>query len=137
MLPALLFINVAISGCQGDWFKTKVKILNKEVFVNYGIDGAEAFQTLVDKKRKLTKDQFEKESLGMFCVKSKAYSDTEKAIDEFCENYQVCEYVVDSDELARFKAKMRLMTKKANEAIRKNRKIANEECIGIGCNLTE
>jgi len=136
MLLIVSFISIGISACQGDWFKTKVKILNKEVIVNYGIDGAEAFQTLVDKKRKLTKEQFDKESLGMFCVTDKAYSDTEKAIDEFCENYDVCEYLVDSEEYKKFKARMKIMLKKAKDA-KDKKKIASEECIGIDCHLVE
>lgn len=93
MLYIVLFISTA-SCSSGDWFKTKVKVFDKEVCVPLGVDGGFCSRTLSNKTRKMTQTEMAAWLPGKFCTDSRGFTDTEAAIDEFCENYGVCDYVV-------------------------------------------
>lgn len=97
-----LFISTAISltGCSflpKDIWKEKAKVFNKEACVNLGENGWRCQQTLQVKPRNMTPTEGAAWSFGKVCMDTRAFTDTENVIDELCENYIACDYVVRED----------------------------------------
>jgi hypothetical protein len=106
-----LLTAIALSGCG------HVTIYDKEVCGDLGEYGAHCAHTLVDKKRDISKANWDQMRVGYLCMDSMAYNDTETSIDQFCATSKLCDYKT-REQIAQVKARMRPVVKKALRARR-------------------
>jgi hypothetical protein len=69
------------------------KVYDKEVCGDLGDYGAHCNHTLVDKPRDIPKAQWDRERVGMLCLTSEGFNDTETVIDQFCQDNPRCDFV--------------------------------------------
>lgn len=89
-----LFVCVALllTSCSN------LEIKDGEWCADRGITGATCFHDLDTSKpkRRLTKEQWDKERFGMVCAKPQVFADKKSAIETFCQNANICTYEVKS-----------------------------------------
>ena len=84
---AVLAICSVLTGCD------TVTIQDVEVCGDLGQFGAHCAMTLTDGQRDIPKKAWDKERLGMLCLTSQSFNDTETVIDQFCAAYPgTCSY---------------------------------------------
>lgn len=69
-----------------------ITVKNTEVCGDLGSLGAHCANTLNDTTRDISKVDWDEERVGMLCMTSTAFTDTETAIDQFCTAYNLCDY---------------------------------------------
>lgn len=75
------------SACTTQQFK----VYDKEVCGDLGQDGAACAHTYIDKKRDLTKKQWDEIRIGWLCSNSEGFNDTETLVEQVCQVVS-CDY---------------------------------------------
>jgi hypothetical protein len=80
------FVGLNSFGCA------TYKVYNKEVCGDLGPYGAHCNQTLKEKTRDIPKAQWDKDRVGMLCMSSQGFTDTETVIEQMCAENPKCTY---------------------------------------------
>lgn len=107
LLLALLLTAIVSCGT--------ITVYDKEVCADLGEIGADCTTTITGKSRELSKAQWDSIRTGYFCMDSRGYTDTETAIDQFCNAYNVCDYKT-REQLQATAKRLRKLAKKAAKA---------------------
>lgn len=70
----------------------KVKVPNTEWCGDMGSEGAYCFNTLFPLEREISKEDWDKERLGMLCTTADSFSEMKKAILKLCRTNKRCKF---------------------------------------------
>jgi hypothetical protein len=102
-------VLLELTGCG------HLTIYDREICADLGKYGAQCAHTLTDGTREVPKEAWDRERVGMLCMSSQAYTDTETAIDQACVELR-CDYRT-REELRRALERVRPVVDQA-EAVR-------------------
>jgi len=66
--------------------------MDEEVVADLGAAGGYAVHTLTDQTRDIPKAEWDRERVGYLCVNSTAFNDAQTALDQLCQETNLCDY---------------------------------------------
>lgn len=82
----LLFIALSSAACG------RVSVHDAEVCVDLGAAGGHCANTLTDGSRDIPKAAWDIDRFGWFCMRPIAFTSTETALDQLCNETTLCDY---------------------------------------------